>query len=55
MLPEGVKTEELKATYHNGILEIRVPAPVETKARKIEIETPQEEKKKIETEEKKAA
>ncbi len=40
-LPEGVKTDELKAKYNNGILEITVPAPQISKgAKKIEIETP---------------
>ncbi len=39
-LPEGVKTDELKAKYANGILEITVPAPEIPKAKKIEIETP---------------
>jgi HSP20 family protein len=53
MLPEGVKTDDLKATFTNGILEITVPAPVIAKARKIEIEAPEEEKKTIES--KKAA
>ena len=55
VLPEGVKTEELKAKFANGILEITVPAPAIAKARKIEIEAPKEEKKLIETELKKAA
>jgi HSP20 family protein len=55
VLPEGVKTEELKAKFLNGILEITVPAPAIVKARKIEIEAPKEEKKMIETEAKKAA
>ncbi len=49
-LPEGVKTDELKAKFTNGILEVTVPAPVVTKARKIEIEVPKEEKKLIEGE-----
>jgi HSP20 family protein len=44
LLPEGVKTEDLKAKYTNGILEITVLAPAVAKARKIEIETPKEEK-----------
>lgn len=39
VLPEGVKINELKATFSNGILEITVPAPAVAKARKIEIET----------------
>jgi HSP20 family protein len=54
-LPEGVKTEDLKAKFSNGILEIAVPVPAIAKARKIEIEAPKEEKKLIETEAKKAA
>jgi HSP20 family protein len=54
-LPEGVKTYELKAKFTNGILEITMPAPAVTKARKIEIETPKVEKKVIESEAKKAA
>ena len=54
VLPEGVKTENLKAKFTNGILEIAVPAPTITKARKVEIETEKEEKKLIE-EAKKAA
>jgi HSP20 family protein len=44
LLPEGVKTEDLKAKYTNGILEITVPAPAVAKAHKIEIETPKEAK-----------
>jgi HSP20 family protein len=55
VLPEGVKTDELKAKFTNGILEITVPSPVIAKARKIEVEAPKEEKKLIETEVKKAA
>jgi len=37
-LPEGVKTDQMKAKFLNGILEVTVPAPAVTKARKIEIE-----------------
>lgn len=55
VLPEGVKADELKAKFTNGILEITMPAPAVSKARKIEIEAPKEEKKLIETEAKKAA
>ena len=39
-LPEGVKTEQVKAKFTNGILEITVPAPAMSKPKKIEIETP---------------
>jgi HSP20 family protein len=38
-LPEGVKTEQVKAKFTNGILEITVPAPLISKPKKIEIET----------------
>jgi len=55
VLPEGIKTDELKAKFTSGILEITMPAPAISKARKIEIEAPKEEKKLIETEAKKAA
>jgi HSP20 family protein len=55
VLPEGARTEELKAKFSNGILEITVPAPAISKGRKIEIEAPKEEHKQIETETKKAA
>lgn len=39
-LPAGIKTDQLKAKYTNGILEVTVPAPGISKAKKIEIETP---------------
>jgi len=55
ILPEGVKTDELKAKFVNGILEVTMPAPAITKARKIEIEASKQDKKVIETETKKAA
>jgi HSP20 family protein len=53
LLPEGVRTEELKAKFNNGLLEITVPVPAVPKAKKIEIET--KEPKQIEAEVKKAA
>ncbi len=42
-LPEGVKAEDLKATYHNGVLEISAPMPKEAgpKEVKIQLEDPQ--------------
>ncbi len=54
-LPEGVRTDDLKAKFANGILEITIPAPSVSMVRKIEIETPKEEHKVIKTETKKAA
>lgn len=53
LLPEGVKTDDLKAKFANGVLEITVPAPAIQKPRKIEIET--KEAKQIESEVKRAA
>lgn len=38
-LPEGAKTEDLKATFTNGVLEIEVPVPALPKAKKIAVET----------------
>jgi HSP20 family protein len=38
-LPEGMSESDVKATYTNGMLEIRVPAPEPTPAKKIEITT----------------
>ncbi len=40
-LPEGVKTDQLKAKFVNGILELTMPAPATSKPKKIEIETPE--------------
>jgi HSP20 family protein len=39
-LPEGVKLEDVKATFTNGVLEVSVPLPAkpEAKARKVEIQ-----------------
>ncbi len=44
-LPEGVKTDQMRATFANGILEVTVPAPALEKARKIEIEAQAAEEK----------
>ena len=39
-LPEGVKTEDVKATFTDGVLEVSVPLPArpEAKVRKVEIQ-----------------
>jgi HSP20 family protein len=39
-LPEGVKLEDVKATFSDGVLEVSVPVPVrpEAKMRKVEIQ-----------------
>ncbi len=36
-LPEGVDTDSIKATYHDGVLEIRMKAPKEMVAKKVPI------------------
>jgi HSP20 family protein len=46
-LPEGVKTDQMKAAFENGILEVTVPAPAIAKARKIEIEAKAAEEKDV--------
>lgn len=47
LIPEGVKTEDLKASFANGVLEVAVPVPELPKAKKIEVKI--EEPKKLET------
>jgi HSP20 family protein len=39
-LPDGVKSDQLKARFENGVLELSMPVPEEKKTRKIEIEAP---------------
>jgi HSP20 family protein len=41
-LPEGVKLEDVKATFSEGVLEVSVPLPArrEAKVRKVQIEEP---------------
>ena len=36
-LPEGVDTESIKATYHDGVLEVTMKAPKEMVAKKVPI------------------
>jgi HSP20 family protein len=37
-LPEGVKAEDVKASYQNGVLELSVPLPEQVTLRKVPIE-----------------
>ena len=37
-LPEGIETEEVKASYRNGVLELTVPVRQGAKARKVPVE-----------------
>jgi len=41
-LPDGVKADDVKAMFANGVLEVSVPLPAapESRARKIDVETP---------------
>ena len=37
-LPKGVKTEDIRAAYQNGVLELTIPVPKEAATRKVPIE-----------------
>ena len=37
-LPEGIKAEDLKATYHDGVLELSAPMPKEAAPKEIKIQ-----------------
>ena len=37
-LPKGVKTEDIRAAYQNGVLELTIPIPKEAATRKVTIE-----------------
>jgi HSP20 family protein len=47
-LPEGVKTEEIKANYRNGVLELTMPVAPEVAGRKITVEIGTEERRQLE-------
>jgi HSP20 family protein len=36
-LPQGVDDDQIKADYHDGVLEIRVPKPEQSKPRRIQV------------------
>lgn len=38
MLPEGIKAEDLKATYHDGVLEVAAPMPEAAKPKEVKIQ-----------------
>jgi HSP20 family protein len=46
-IPEGVKAEDVHATYRNGVLELSIPLPASMVAKKIPIEIGSEERKQI--------
>lgn len=37
-LPEGIKAEDLKATYHDGVLELTAPMPKEAAPKEVKIQ-----------------
>jgi HSP20 family protein len=37
-LPPGIRTEDIKAAYNHGVLELRMPAPKAASARKVPIQ-----------------
>jgi HSP20 family protein len=47
-LPEGVKAEEIKANYRNGVLELTMPVAPEVAGRKIPVEIGTEERRQLE-------
>ncbi|MGH2943046.1 MAG: Hsp20/alpha crystallin family protein [Solirubrobacteraceae bacterium] len=36
-LPEGIDAEAVRATFDNGVLEVRIPKPVQAKPRRVQI------------------
>jgi len=38
-LPDGIRSDELKAQFENGVLEVSIPIPEESQPRKIQIDT----------------
>jgi HSP20 family protein len=46
-LPKGVDSDQLKASYQHGVLELTMPAPPQLAGRKIPIEIGMEEKKRL--------
>ena len=46
-LPQGVKSDQLKACFENGVLELSMPSPAHAEPRKVQIEvaaSPKQEK-----------
>jgi len=37
-LPHGIRTEDIKASYNHSVLELRMPAPKEARARRVPIQ-----------------
>lgn len=54
-LPEGVKADQIKAAYRDGVLELTMPLPKELEHKEVKIPIQREEPKKVEAKEHKAA
>lgn len=54
-LPEGIKAEHLKATYHDGVLELTAPMPQEAAPKEVKIQVEAQGPRKVEAEKKAAA
>jgi len=54
-LPEGIKAEDVKASYHDGVLELTAPMPKELVSKEVKIQVEAAEPKKVETKQKTAA
>jgi HSP20 family protein len=54
-LPDGIKAEDVKASYHDGVLELTAPMPKELVSKEVKIQVEAAEPKKVETKQKTAA
>ena len=43
-LPQGVAEDKVEATFHDGVLEVHVPKPEQSKPKRIQIGTPSQQK-----------
>ena len=54
-LPEGIKAEDIKASYRDGVLELVAPLPKELAPKEVKVQIEAAETKKVEAKEKAAA
>ncbi len=54
-LPEGIKADDVKASYRDGVLELVAPMPKELASKDVKIQVETAEPKKVETKQKTAA
>lgn len=48
-LPEGIKADDVKASYRDGVLELRAPMPNELASKEVKIQVDTDQPKKVET------